>query len=63
MEITDQVPIEYETYALRRLFWQESGQRYDEMGHGEVMDAILFRRLEKAHPYRFERAKKEQRRN
>ena len=53
------MPLEYERHALRRLFWQEYGKDYDALPHGEVMEALLFRRLEKEHPHRFQPKKDE----
>lgn len=59
MEITEAMPPEYERFALRRIFWQEMGKDYDKMLHGEVVESLLFRNLEKLHPHRFEQPKKQ----
>ena len=48
-------PLEYQQFALRRLFWRELGRHYDEMTHAEVEEAQVFMALEQVHPHRFQR--------
>lgn len=51
------MPPEYEKFSMRRSFWVEMGLHYDELPRGEIEEAILFRRLERAHPQRFKNPK------
>ena len=53
MEIANDSPIEYQTFTLRRFFWQELGLKYDDMSYREVVEATTFMALEKQHPHRF----------
>ena len=53
------MPLAYETFAMRRLLWRELGLRYDDMEHREILETMKFMDLERKHPYRQERARKE----
>ena len=53
MEIENLPPVEYERFALRRLFWQDLGLHFDEVSHQEAQEAVTFLALERQHPHRF----------
>lgn len=52
MEITNDSPIEYQAFSLRRFFWQNLGMKYDDMSYREVVEAMTFMELERQHPHR-----------
>lgn len=55
MEITNDAPLEYQEFSLRRFFWQSLGLRYDELSHKEVTETLTFMDLEKKHPHRWQK--------
>jgi hypothetical protein len=52
MEITNDSPSEYQSFALRRFFWQQLGLRYDDLSFKEVSETLAFMELERLHPHR-----------